>query len=425
MRKGFIFNPDFCTGCKACRAGCMLTNGWTTDARKVYTGDEGTGSVVNISISCNHCQDPVCLKGCPSGVYIRDEISGAVLINDKFCLGCRYCLWNCPYGAPDFNYVSGIVEKCHLCHNLLKHGEIPACASACPTGALSFGGIPFETDEYSNELAGGKYLNPSLIVQRSCDIKGPEMIPSPGNENSEDDGKRAFSPADIDYSLVGFSYLSTISVSVAASGIFSGTKAGRPVALVLLVASALFSLFHLGKPARAWRSLANIRYSPLSREIAGLILFGALLTISLFADALALRISVVASGLVFLLLIDTVYSWAEGSLARFHSGQTFLTGLLITSFFSYQAVPFLFVATIKLLILIRSGNLRWRIDNDFVLRYTRLAFLLISVFIMITGSTLKEPSAIIILLSGELADRIIFYLDFSPPDIKKSIKSYN
>ena len=55
-----------------------------------------------VSLSCNHCENPVCANGCPTQAMHKDE-NGIVSIDESRCVGCRYCEWNCPYGAPQFD----------------------------------------------------------------------------------------------------------------------------------------------------------------------------------------------------------------------------------------------------------------------------------------------------------------------------------
>jgi anaerobic dimethyl sulfoxide reductase subunit B (iron-sulfur subunit) len=103
MRKGFIFNHDLCVRCQACSAACILENGWNVKPRTVYQVNPDTLlsiPVINISMACNHCEKPACLEGCPAGAFYREESSGAILINGLKCLGCNYCICNCPYDSP-------------------------------------------------------------------------------------------------------------------------------------------------------------------------------------------------------------------------------------------------------------------------------------------------------------------------------------
>jgi anaerobic dimethyl sulfoxide reductase subunit B (iron-sulfur subunit) len=66
---------------------------------------------------------------------------GVVLIDADKCIGCRYCEWACPYGAPQFNETVGKMTKCNFCEDLLAKGENPACVDSCPVRALNFGDI--------------------------------------------------------------------------------------------------------------------------------------------------------------------------------------------------------------------------------------------------------------------------------------------
>lgn len=87
-----------------------------------------------ITVSCNHCENPACLAGCPAKAYTRED--GIVKHDPEACIGCRYCIWVCPFDAPQYAPARGKVEKCNLCEHRRARGLEPACAAACPTGAL-------------------------------------------------------------------------------------------------------------------------------------------------------------------------------------------------------------------------------------------------------------------------------------------------
>lgn len=89
---------------------------------------------------CNHCASPSCVKVCPtSATYISPE--GVVLVDDKRCVGCCYCIQACPYGMRhlDRRLGRGGAEKCTWCYHRITKGLMPACVTACPTGARRFG----------------------------------------------------------------------------------------------------------------------------------------------------------------------------------------------------------------------------------------------------------------------------------------------
>src|SRR5690348_1066210 len=87
-------------------------------------------------MGCNHCLQPSCLEGCPVEAYTKDPATGVVLHSADACIGCQYCTWNCPYGVPQYNPARGVVGKCDLCYGRLSEGNTPACADACPEGAI-------------------------------------------------------------------------------------------------------------------------------------------------------------------------------------------------------------------------------------------------------------------------------------------------
>jgi formate dehydrogenase iron-sulfur subunit len=88
--------------------------------------------------SCQHCIEPACVGVCPV-TAITKLSNGAVVINEKKCIGCRYCFQACPWKVPQFDFEKRVTRKCHLCYNrTLLNYQKPACVAACPVGALAF-----------------------------------------------------------------------------------------------------------------------------------------------------------------------------------------------------------------------------------------------------------------------------------------------
>lgn len=147
-RYAFRFDQAACSGCKACQAACKDRHDLPVGVlwRRVYEVAGGSwrrdgeawrtdAFAFNLSLSCNHCAEPVCAEVCPTGAIARRG-DGIVHIDRERCIGCRYCGWACPYGAPQYDERAGTMTKCDLCADDLAAGRPPACVAACPLRAL-------------------------------------------------------------------------------------------------------------------------------------------------------------------------------------------------------------------------------------------------------------------------------------------------
>ncbi|MBI5062227.1 MAG: 4Fe-4S dicluster domain-containing protein, partial [Desulfatitalea sp.] len=110
-------------------------------------------------VLCNHCQNPPCVRACPTQATFKRESDGVVMMDMHRCIGCRFCMAACPYGSRSFNFVEplkglvekeinlkyprrmkGVVEKCTFCVERLAEGQMPACVEASG-GAIVFGDL--------------------------------------------------------------------------------------------------------------------------------------------------------------------------------------------------------------------------------------------------------------------------------------------
>jgi anaerobic dimethyl sulfoxide reductase subunit B (iron-sulfur subunit) len=153
MQLAFYIDTAACSGCKACQVACKDKHDLETGRlwRRVATVEGGewvqqgaawttTAFAYSVSLSCMHCANPACVSGCPTGaMHKRDD--GTVAIAAERCIGCRYCEWLCPYGAPRFDARAGRMTKCDLCADEREAGRPPACVSACPMRALDYGDL--------------------------------------------------------------------------------------------------------------------------------------------------------------------------------------------------------------------------------------------------------------------------------------------
>jgi Fe-S-cluster-containing dehydrogenase component len=110
-------------------------------------------------VLCNHCENPPCVRACPTKATFKRESDGIVMMDFHRCIGCRFCMAACPFGSRSFNYrdprpfiaeanlndefptrMKGVVEKCNFCAERLAVGQIPACVEVS-NGALAFGDL--------------------------------------------------------------------------------------------------------------------------------------------------------------------------------------------------------------------------------------------------------------------------------------------
>ena len=301
----FYFDSSSCSGCKACQAACKDKHDLPVGMlwRRVYEVSGGgwqkqgeawiaDAYAYNLSISCNHCQQPACVEACPAAaLYQRPD--GLVLIEAEHCIGCKYCTWACPYGAPQYDPDYRVMTKCTGCEDNLAAGLPPACVAACPLRVLDFGDPELMQARYAvsgNGLAqsvpplpGKELTQPGLLIRPHRDA-GRTAGQPPRLANLEEVHT---APPQDERPLALFTVLAQMAVGAFITlGLFdlhSHTTATQiPVLFTgLVMAGALFfSLLHLGSPQRAYRAIANWRTSWLSREIlsagaftAGLALF--------------------------------------------------------------------------------------------------------------------------------------------------------
>ena len=173
-----------CIGCRRCVSACVAENNQSRDPQvqwiRVLSMDKEGGVDFSesdpyyspeevpeegrfyVPVQCQQCRNAPCTKVCPTGATWTEE-DGIVVIDYDWCIGCRYCMAACPYGARHFNWgepsipedelnpdmhylgnrprLKGVVEKCTFCIQRTREGRYPACVEVCPVGARKFGNL--------------------------------------------------------------------------------------------------------------------------------------------------------------------------------------------------------------------------------------------------------------------------------------------
>lgn len=196
MPRGFFFDNTRCTGCRTCVLACKDYR--NLDAERTFrrvidyeggTWEQGTDDTwsqdafaYHISLSCNHCNSPVCTQVCPTGAMHKDEL-GLVWPDVHKCIGCGYCTMACPYHAPRIDEDLKRSSKCDGCRERVAEGLAPICVEACPLRALDFGNA-FELTERHPDTV--RSIAP--LPDKSATSPNLFILPSPASERAAEEG---------------------------------------------------------------------------------------------------------------------------------------------------------------------------------------------------------------------------------------------
>ncbi len=214
-RYAMVIDRQKCVGCGGCILACKNENNLPEGINWSYKISETSGTFPNVRFNytptlCNHCEDAPCVRGCPTTAMHKLD-NGITMHDPDKCIGCKYCMVNCPYGVISFNWETphkaaevkapllgeatstskemeevaggtgipyynsereetlegirskGVVEKCTFCDHRVKNDELPYCVEACPADARIFGDLDDPNSAVSQLL--GKYEPYRLKVE--------------------------------------------------------------------------------------------------------------------------------------------------------------------------------------------------------------------------------------------------------------------
>ena len=199
MNYGMVIDLQRCMGCQTCSTSCKLSNDvpdgiwWTRvltdggDFIDTGSGEYPQASMRHIPVSCQHCENPACVKVCPVGATYKDPETGVVRQDYDKCIGCRMCMSACPYnGVRSFNweepafhmdYATGskdapehqrhVVEKCTFCYHRTSQGIEPACMHLCVGRARFWGDLDDPNSEVSQLIASRSHKR--LLEERGTE----------------------------------------------------------------------------------------------------------------------------------------------------------------------------------------------------------------------------------------------------------------
>ncbi len=165
FRKKYPYKPHYsmvilegrCIDCERCMEACAKTNdvpdyGYRTTILEKDVPDAIGRKREFIPVLCNQCNNPPCVRACPTKATYKDKQNGIVMMHYEKCIGCKTCVLACPYNARYFNEEKHAIDKCNFCFDtrLSKGEKLTACAAACPAGVRIFGDLSDSGSEVYN-----------------------------------------------------------------------------------------------------------------------------------------------------------------------------------------------------------------------------------------------------------------------------------
>ena len=206
MQYGFYFDQTRCIGCNACTVSCKDWNQvnpgpvrWRS--QQAYEINNGQSVFENLTMSCNHCENPACVAACGAGAISKTD-KGIVIVDRTKCQDMRSCITACPFSAPHLAdndqepvkrsewVVEHPMQKCKYCYERVEDGFSPVCVAACPVRALDYGDIEDLQRNYPDAVRlneqdfpyayrnpeGKRDTNPSFLIKKRKTITVTKLV---------------------------------------------------------------------------------------------------------------------------------------------------------------------------------------------------------------------------------------------------------
>ncbi len=440
--KSFVLDLNRCTGCGACIVACGTQNFGKQDLawRAIHTFNEThhpSLPLFNLSIACNHCEDPACVENCPANAYSKEKNTGAVIIDPDKCIGCKYCTWACPYDAPRYFRDKGVIQKCDFCIDRLNNNESPACTISCPVNALTLGDLEVEKKNITKTKRVPGFtdtkISPGIRFKELRKNRSPELTAPPDKLTLNRSFKASLNPTHKKINLKSEWTLLLFTISASVLVAFMAAFANKPEQInpFIFLASGILAMglstVHLGHKLRAYRAIFNFSRSWLSREILffSLFLSSGLIYLLLFPQYKFLGIISAGIGFISLYSIDRIYNVTmKVSPINFHSAHAILNGIYLMGFISENLELTVVTAIIKISLYLHRKLYFWKIEKKtlpFISAFRIILGFFIPVFFL-WSNVLDFNSffwiILTIILSGEFIDRMEYYseLDIITPE---------
>lgn len=173
-------DPEKCVACRNCEIACATAHSQSKDLAKAINESPAPRSririigkkEINLPVLCRHCDEALCVEICPKGALKKE--GDTVQYNEELCIGCRFCILACPFGAIQYLKEKKKTLKCDLCRERLKNNDEPACVFACPVSALTYVDAneiketPFMKENSDNQYL---YTEGKIKIERKGEVK--------------------------------------------------------------------------------------------------------------------------------------------------------------------------------------------------------------------------------------------------------------